>query len=149
MCKYYKEYVSQTDWLFILNSPFGESGERNNSIKQPKFSVLRFPGTPRLCSNMLENAFSGRQKIKSLTIFSQIKTNRPFISKNKPQTPNLAPILAKTVKDDKTNLTMRLLYVILPQTRYKFQLTYKKKRCCYEKNSIISDVLFYLYVICN
>ena len=50
MCKCYKEYASRFDWLFVLNSPFGELGEQENVIKQPKFSVLPFAGTPRLCS---------------------------------------------------------------------------------------------------
>ena len=54
-CLYNKEF-------FVLNSPFGEFGERQNDIKQSKFSVLPFSGTPRLRSNMRKKCVSGRQK---------------------------------------------------------------------------------------
>ena len=140
-CLYNKEffrwsYASQSDWLFsfpenppqnlffVLNSPFGESGERNNSIKQPKFSVLPFPGTPRLRSNMLEKCVSGQRKInpwpflhkskhpalrvpgiiihvfqfwicnKSSSFIAQSKL-QPFICESKPNTPELDQILLK------------------------------------------------------
>ena len=42
--------------------------------KQPKFSVLPFPGTPRLRSNMLKKSVLWTKKNKSSRIFAQIKT---------------------------------------------------------------------------
>ena len=76
MCKCYKEYASRFDWLFVLNSLFEEFGERENAIKQPKFSVWGFPGTPRLCSKSVDFSLFKWRKNKSPTIFLWIKTHR-------------------------------------------------------------------------
>ena len=44
MCKYYKEYASQTDWLFCFNSPFGELRELGERHKAAKILRLGFSG---------------------------------------------------------------------------------------------------------
>ena len=121
----YIENTRKLGCFFVSDSLFGEFGERQITIKPPKFSVLPFPGTPRLRSNIPKRCVLRSKKNKSPRIFAQIKTNRPFICKNKPKTPNLASIRVKTVKDNKTNLTMRLLYVILPKQGISFNITYK------------------------
>ena len=69
--------------FFVLNSLFGELRERENAIKQPKFSVLPFLGTPRLCSKSADFSLFKWRKNKSPTIFLWIKTPwslcpRPF-----------------------------------------------------------------------
>ena len=68
MCKYYKEYASQTDWLFVLNSPF-----------------CPFRGHRVYAQNLLIFRFSS-EKNKSPTIYRSIKTSTIFKT-IKPVTP--------------------------------------------------------------
>ena len=70
------EIARKIGCFFVLNSPFGELRERENAIKQPKFSVLRFPGTRRLCSKSIDFSLFKWRKNKSSRIFAQIKTPR-------------------------------------------------------------------------
>ena len=86
--------------FFVLNSPFGELGEWENAIKQPKFSVLPFAGTPRLCSKSIDFSLFKWRKNKSPTIFLWIK------NKNTRTRPN-------PIKTWLTYLTEKCFYVIL------------------------------------